>query len=202
MKSQYQGYSVLTETGNTLGYFFLLLWATISMAYHKTVVTPHPMHWSYHSHALSHQLDRFFPRAQHNHSFVVHYSGIIISTMASQMTGMSTVCSIVCTCTHQRKHQSSASLAFCEGKPPVTGGFPSQRASYMETVSIWQRHHDIRHVRSCYIASRQPKSYTFSQQIAQFWTAVKSIILLDRYIERKQTLLKHISRIQLQQNKI
>ena len=29
-----------------------------------------------------------------------------------------------------------------EGNPPVTGGFPSQRASNAENVSIWWRHHD------------------------------------------------------------
>ena len=28
-----------------------------------------------------------------------------------------------------------------EGNPPVTGGFPSQRASDAENVSIWWRHH-------------------------------------------------------------
>ena len=29
----------------------------------------------------------------------------------------------------------------CEGNPPVTGGFPSQRASNAENVFIWWRHH-------------------------------------------------------------
>ena len=29
----------------------------------------------------------------------------------------------------------------CAGNPPVTGGFPSQRASNAENVSIWWRHH-------------------------------------------------------------
>ena len=29
----------------------------------------------------------------------------------------------------------------CEGYPPVTGGFLSQRASYVENVSMWWRHH-------------------------------------------------------------
>ena len=29
----------------------------------------------------------------------------------------------------------------CEGNPPVTGGFPSQRASNVENDSIWWRHH-------------------------------------------------------------
>ena len=29
----------------------------------------------------------------------------------------------------------------CEGNPSVTGGFPSQRSSNAENVSIWWRHH-------------------------------------------------------------
>ena len=29
----------------------------------------------------------------------------------------------------------------CEGNPPVTGGFPSQRAGNAKNVSIWWRHH-------------------------------------------------------------
>ena len=33
----------------------------------------------------------------------------------------------------------------CEGNPPVTGGFPSQRASNAENVSIWGPHHHHRH---------------------------------------------------------
>ena len=33
----------------------------------------------------------------------------------------------------------------CEGNPPVTGGFPSQRASNVENVSIWWHHHDAMH---------------------------------------------------------
>ena len=36
----------------------------------------------------------------------------------------------------QRKHQSSALLALCGVSPPVTGCFPSQRASDVENVSI------------------------------------------------------------------
>ena len=30
----------------------------------------------------------------------------------------------------------------CEGNPPMTGGFPSQKTSTAENVSIWWRHHD------------------------------------------------------------
>ena len=31
----------------------------------------------------------------------------------------------------------------CEGNSPVTGGFPSQRASNAENISIWWLHHDV-----------------------------------------------------------
>ena len=44
-----------------------------------------------------------------------HYSGIIMSAMASQITGASIVCSAASSGADQRKHQSSASLAFVMG---------------------------------------------------------------------------------------
>ena len=50
------------------------------------------------------------------------------------------VCSTVCSGTDQRKHESSASLAFVFWG--IYGGFPSQRAGNVENVSIWWRHHD------------------------------------------------------------
>ena len=40
------------------------------------------------------------------------------------------------------ENQNSASLALCGGNPPVTDGFPSQRASNAESVSIPWRHHE------------------------------------------------------------
>ena len=43
---------------------------------------------------------------------IVHYSDLIMSAMGSQITGVSIVCSIVCLSSDQRKHQSSASLAW------------------------------------------------------------------------------------------
>ena len=62
--------------------------------------------------------------------------------MASQITGVSVVYSIVCFGWDQRKHQSTASLAFVRGNLPVTGEFPAQRASNTENISIWWRHHN------------------------------------------------------------
>ena len=35
----------------------------------------------------------------------------------------------------------------CKGNPPVSGGFPSQRADNAEKVSIWWRHHVSKYMR-------------------------------------------------------
>ena len=72
---------------------------------------------------------------------LVYYGDIIMTVMASQITGDSFVCWIVCSGADQRKHQSSATLVFVRG--PVAGGFPSQRASNADTVSIWWRQHEV-----------------------------------------------------------
>ena len=62
-----------------------------------------------------------------------HYSDVIIGAMASQITSLTIVYSTVCSGADQRKHQSSASLAFARGihrwpvnspyKGPVTRNF-------------------------------------------------------------------------------
>ena len=52
--------------------------------------------------------------------------------MASQITSLTIVYSSVYSGADQRKHQSSASLAFVRGIHPVTGEFPAQRASNTE----------------------------------------------------------------------
>ena len=46
------------------------------------------------------------------HGCSYHYSDVIMDTMASQITSLAIFCSTVCLGTGQRKHQSSASLAF------------------------------------------------------------------------------------------
>ena len=60
--------------------------------------------------------------------FSIHYSDVIMSAMASQITGVSIVYSTVCLGSGQRKHQSSASLAFVKG----SHWWPVQRASNAE----------------------------------------------------------------------
>ena len=58
---------------------------------------------------------------------LLHYIDVIMTTMTSQITSLTVVYSIVCSGADQRKHQSSASLAFVRGihrnsphKGPVT----------------------------------------------------------------------------------
>ena len=70
-----------------------------------------------------------------------HYSDVIMSMKASQITGVSIVYSIICSDVDQRKHQRSALMALCVGNSPVTGEFPAQRTSNAEQASIWWRHH-------------------------------------------------------------
>ena len=70
-----------------------------------------------------------------------HYADVIMSAMASQITGLTIVYSTFHSGADQRKHQSSASLALCVGNSPETGEFPAQKASNAENVSIWWRHH-------------------------------------------------------------
>ena len=71
----------------------------------------------------------------------IHYDGVTMSTMTSKITSLTIVYSIVYSDADQRKHQSSALLALCEGNSPVKDKYPSQRASNAENVSIWWRHH-------------------------------------------------------------
>ena len=63
-----------------------------------------------------------------------------MSAMASQITSLTTAYSSVYSGADQRKHQSSASLAFVW---PLVGEFPAQGASNAENDSIWRRHHEF-----------------------------------------------------------
>ena len=71
-----------------------------------------------------------------------HHNDVIMSAMASQITGVSIVCSTVCPGADLRIHQSSASLAFVRGIHGWTGNSPHKKANNAENVSIWWRHHE------------------------------------------------------------
>ena len=71
----------------------------------------------------------------------IHYGDVIMSAMASEITSLTFVYLTIYSDIDQRKHQSSASLAFVRGihRWPVIS--PAQRASDAENVFIWWRHH-------------------------------------------------------------
>ena len=66
-------------------------------------------------------------RQQHQPNLLYHwfhYSDVIMSTMASQITDILIVCSTICSGTAQRKHQKLHVTGLCEGNSPVIGEFP------------------------------------------------------------------------------
>ena len=64
-----------------------------------------------------------------------------MGSMASQITSLTIVYSTVYSAADQRKHQSSASLAFVRGIHRGPGNSHAQMASNVENVSIWWHHH-------------------------------------------------------------
>ena len=71
------------------------------------------------------------PPLTHTH----HYSDVVMNKMASQMTSLTIIFSIVYSGADQRKHLRSASLDF------VTGEFPVHSARNAENVYTRWRHH-------------------------------------------------------------
>ena len=64
-----------------------------------------------------------------------------MSTMASQISSLTIVYSTIYSGADQKKKKLHIT-GLCEGNSPVTGEFPTQRASNAENVSILWRHHD------------------------------------------------------------
>ena len=68
--------------------------------------------WCCHSDISVHFLLLAFSCVPRTPIHILHYSDVIMSTMVSQITGVSMVCSTVYSGADERKHQSSTSLAF------------------------------------------------------------------------------------------
>ena len=66
---------------------------------------------------------------------VKHYDDVIMGVMASQITNLTIVYSIVYSDTDKKTSKLRVS-GLCAGNSPGTGEFPVQRASYAENVSI------------------------------------------------------------------
>ena len=73
--------------------------------------------------------------------FLLHHNDVIMSAMVSQISGVSIV---LLNGLFRRRSKIISKLhvtGLCEGNPPVTGAFASQRASNAENISIWWYHH-------------------------------------------------------------
>ena len=69
---------------------------------------------------------------------------VIMSAMASRITSLTIVYSIVYSSADKKKISQLRVTGLCTEDSSVTGEFPTQRASKAENVSIWWRHHGIR----------------------------------------------------------
>ena len=74
-----------------------------------------------------------------------------MGAMASQITSLPIVYSTVYSSTVQRKHQSSASLAFVWGIHRWPVNSPHKKTSNAENVSIWRRHPELRKYNSSHL---------------------------------------------------
>ena len=73
-----------------------------------------------------------------------HYSDVIMSVMASQITGVSIFCFNRFLRRRSKRTSKLRVIGLCEGNMPVTSGFPSHRASNAENASIWWRRYETR----------------------------------------------------------
>ena len=72
-----------------------------------------------------------------------HYNDVIMSVMAPRITCLRIVYSGVYSGAIKENIKAPQwRTGFCAGNSPLTGEFPSQRASNAENVSIWWGHHD------------------------------------------------------------
>ena len=65
-----------------------------------------------------------------------------MSTMASQITSLTVVYSAVYSGADKKNPPKPRVTGLCAGNLPVTGEFPTQKASNAENVSTWWRHHE------------------------------------------------------------
>ena len=98
------------------------------------------VNWDQHSSILSvYQRCCFEMKAR---DFTIHYTDVIMSSMASQITRLTIVYWTVYSGTDKKKISKLRVTGLCEENSPVTGEFPPQRTSNAEKVSIWWRHHE------------------------------------------------------------
>ena len=110
-------------------------------------------------------------RALMAHCVLHHYTDVIMSAMASQITSLTIDYSTLCSRRRSKKTSKLRVTGLWEGNSLVTGEFPAQRTSNVEKVSIWWRHHDeagfpasmitLSHVKPCHFLNGMIYQYIF-----------------------------------------
>ena len=106
-------------------------------------------------------------------------------------------CLLNCLLRHRSKKISKLCVTdLCEGNPPVTGGFPSQRASNAENISIWWRHHVS--TGFCCVGLLLVE---FAHIVQHYFTGTGTIIMIDENDVMRPKLpicLHHASKMNLE----
>ena len=126
-----------------------------------------------------------------------HYSDVTMGTMTSQTTSLMIVYSTVYSDADQRKHQSSAPLAFVRGIHRWPVNSLAHRASNAENVSILWRHHDPNQWRMTQFATCIYRLQCLTKNIindACPWAVWEYHISLLYTIRRAQQKLKNDTR--------
>ena len=116
-------------------------------------------------------------------SILWHYSDVIMSTIAFQMTGVLIVWPIVCSGTYQRKHQSSASMAFVRGFHRWPVDSPHKGPSNTGNVSIWWRHNESR----SYLTGACVSMQLSCADSYQMWASYLKVNSVSIFLKKKQS---------------
>ena len=116
--------------------------------------------------------------------FVMHYNDVKMSVVASQITSLTIVYSNVYLIRRSKKTSKLRVTGLCAGNSPVTGEFPTQRASSAENVSIWWRHHGYCH---CHHSPISTEQLTIEYCCMQYGI---TITLCTLYIKNKSVISK------------
>ena len=111
-----------------------------------------------------------------------HYNDVIMSTMASQITSLTTVYSIFSSGADQRKHQSSASLAFVRGidkwpvNSPHKGPVTRKMFPFDDVIMCWSTLR-ISHLKVYFV---KQLSQRFSQTCSGRYVLRFSLVVLQQ----------------------
>ena len=104
--------------------------------------------------------------------YISHYNGVIMGMIASQITGLTIVYSMVYFRRRSKKTSKLPVTGLSAGISLGTGEFPVQMASNAENVSIWWRHHG--------------KSYGYRHYAMEMFVFLKtSLVMLLPMSQRK-----------------